>query len=207
MGASVMDLRMYFDPYKLTIYQGFRNREGRQDFFRSTRRVWAMLSVCSSLFLFAGCAEKADLVFPQISGELSVEIEGLRSDEGAALVSLFSSEDGFPDDMQKALQNLHVSISAGRAQADFPVLPYGLYAVVVLHDEDLNGKMERSWLGQPREGFGFSGRPEYNFGPPAFDDTTFLLASKFKQIVVRMRYETDRQHKQNQRRADHNGQP
>lgn len=198
---------MYFDPYKLTIYRGFRNREGRQSFFRSARRLWALLPMCCSLFLLAGCAGKTNLVFPQASGKLSVEVEGLRSDEGEALISLFPSEDGFPDDMQKAWRTLHVNIKACRAQADFPALPYGLYAVVVLHDEDLDGKMERSWLGQPREGFGFSGRPEYNFGPPAFDATTFLLASELKRIVVRMRYETDRQHKQNKRRADHNGQP
>jgi len=62
-------------------------------------------------------------------------------------------------------------------------------------------------LGQPREGFGFSGRPEYNFGPPAFDDTAFLLVSATRQIVVWVRYETERQNKQNNRRADQNGKP
>jgi len=58
------------------------------------------------------------------------------------------------------------------------------------------GRMERSWLGLPREGFGFSGRPEYNFGPLSFVDTAFLLPAKSKQVVVWMRYETDRQQKQ-----------
>lgn len=198
---------MSFNPYKLTIYHDFHNKEDLKRSSRATLFLLNLLILCAGFFLFAGCAKKIESVYPQATSTLTVEIKGFRSDKGEALVSLFSSEDGFPDDMQKAWQNLHVSIKAGRAEAEFPVLPYGLYALVVLHDEDLDGKMERSLFGLPREGFGFSGRPEYNFGPPDFDDTTFLLAAKSRQIVVWMRYETDRQNKQNKRRAGQNSKP
>jgi uncharacterized protein (DUF2141 family) len=207
MSASAMEwiLEMFLNPYKLAIYQYFRNREDMKKFFCATRSPLNLLLLCSGLVLLAGCVEKAKPVFPQATGTLSVEIRGLRSDKGEALVSLFSSKDGFPDDMGKAWQNLHVKIKEGRALADFTALPYGTYALGVLHDEDINGQMDSSWLGQPREGFGFSGRPEYNFGPPSFDDTAFLMVSKSRQIVVWMRYETERENKQNKRRTDQNG--
>jgi uncharacterized protein (DUF2141 family) len=196
---------MFLNLYKLATYQGFHNREGLKRFFCATQSLLNLLFLCSGLFLFAGCVENVKPVFPPATGTLSVEIKGFRSDKGEALVSLFSSEEGFPDDMAKVRQNLHVKIKEGRAVANYTALPYGTYALAVLHDEDLNGQMDSSWLGQPREGFGFSGRPEYNFGPPSFDDTAFLMVSKARQIVVWMRYETEREIKQNKRRTDHNG--
>lgn len=198
---------MTFCPYKLTRYQAFHNREDLKRLFCATGSLLHLLLVCSGLFLLAGCAGKTEPVFPQETGTLSVEIKGFRSDKGEALVFLFSRKDGFPEDADKAWQTLHVNIKEGRARADFFALPYGTYALSVLHDEDMDGRMETSWLGLPREGFGFSGRPEYNFGPPGFEDTTFLLVSKAKQVVIWVRYETDRQHKQNKRRADQNGKP
>jgi uncharacterized protein (DUF2141 family) len=198
---------MLFNPCKLKIYQGFHNKKELASHFCSTLMLLSLLALCSGLFLAAGCAEKIDLVASQGTGNLSVEIRGFRSDQGEALVSLFSSKEGFPEDMGKAWQNLHVKIKEGRALADFTALPYGTYALGVLHDEDMNGKMDSSWLGQPREGFGFSGRPEYNFGPPSFDDTAFLMVSKSRQLVVWMRYETERQNKQNKRRTDKDGKP
>jgi len=198
---------MLFNPSKLTIYQGFHNREKLKRYFCSTGSLLSLLVLFSAFFLFSGCAEKAEQVFPQATGNLFVEVQGFRSDQGEALVSLFSSQDGFPEDMRKAWLNLHVKIKDGRALAVFSALPYGTYALGVLHDEDINGQMDSSWLGQPREGFGFSGLPEYNFGPPYFDDTAFLMVAKSRQIVVWMRYETERQVKQNKRRTDQNGKP
>lgn len=198
---------MTFYPYKLTTYQAFHKREDLKRFFCATRCLLSRLLLCSGFFLLAGCAEKTESVFPQETGTLSVEIKGFRSDKGEALVFLFSSKDGFPENVEKAWQGLHVKIKEGRARADFLALPYGTYALAVLHDEDMDGQMASSWLGLPREGFGFSGRPEYNFGPPGFEETSFLMFAKARQMVVWMRYETDRQHKQNKRHTNQNGKP
>jgi uncharacterized protein (DUF2141 family) len=71
----------------------------------------------------------------------------------------------------------------------------------------MNGEMETFWVGQPWEGFGSSGRPEYNFGSPSFDDTVFLLTLESKKVIVWMRYEKERQNNQNKRRTDQNSKP
>lgn len=60
--------------------------------------------------------------------------------------------------MGKAWQNLHVRIKEGRALAGLTFLPGGPSR------EDMNGEMETFWVGQPWEGFGSFGGPEYNFG-------------------------------------------
>jgi hypothetical protein len=66
---------LLFNPYKLTIYQGFHNREELKRYFRSTGLLASLLVSFSGLFLFSDCAEKAEQVFPQATGSSSIEIE------------------------------------------------------------------------------------------------------------------------------------
>lgn len=161
-------------------------------FFLLGLLVWQVLTT--------GCSSKSDHTFSNQTGTLSVEIEGFQNDRGEAIVSLFSNDVGFPDVMVKAWKNLRLGIDSGRASAVFSSLPYGEYALCVLHDEDGDSQMKSSWLGQPLEGFGFSGRPEYGFGPPDFADASFVLISESREILVRMRYDTVRRETQNERR-------
>lgn len=164
-------------------------------YFSVARFLFCLLA---GLLLVTGCATSRS--FPDKMGLVSAEIEGFRNDDGEAIVSLFSADGGFPDNMAKAWHNLRLKINSGRVRAVFTSVPYGEYALCVLHDEDADSRMKSSWLGQPLEGFGFSGRPDYNFGPPDFADAAFSLLSENRQIVIRMRYATVRKEKQVERR-------
>ncbi len=194
------------NSFKLARVRGFLNSKDIKFFCWSCCYV-VMLLLClfAGLTLITGCAVKGERTYAQKTGELSVIIDGFHNDEGKAILSLFAQEDGFPDDMDKAWQNLQVKIESGRAQALFAEVPYGEYALSILHDEDGDKRMQSGWLGQPREGFGFSGRPDYNFGPPAFSDAAFLLISSTREIVARMRYDTVRQKKQIKQRTVQDG--
>ncbi len=167
--------------------------------------VLLVLCLFAVLVMITGCAVKDTRPFPQETGELSVEIQGFRNDDGEAIVSLFSVPGGFPEDTERAWQNRWVNIVSGRTHVRFTAVPYGKYALSVLHDEDADGQMKTIWLGQPLEGFGFSGRPEYNFGPPDFADASFLLVSATRKVVVWMRYDTLRKSKQGERRSTQDG--
>jgi uncharacterized protein (DUF2141 family) len=157
------------------------------------------------LALLVGCATKSSQTFAPKTSALSVQVEAFRNDKGEAIVSLFSVNGGFPDDMERAWKTLRLKIDSGRIHALFTDVPHGEYALCVLHDEDGDSQMRRSWLGQPLEGFGFSGRPEYSFGPPDFAGAAFLMISEAREIVVRMRYDTVRKEKQNERRTGQGG--
>jgi uncharacterized protein (DUF2141 family) len=52
----------------------------------------------------------------------------------------------------------------------------GKYAFKFFHDENMNDKLDTSWMGIPKEGFGFSNNPSMTFGPPSFDKTIFELS-------------------------------
>lgn len=62
----------------------------------------------------------------------------------------------------------------------------GDYALALVHDENGNGRMD-TFLGMPREGFGFSRDAPVRFGPPRFEDARFALEGS-QTLVVTMRY-------------------
>jgi uncharacterized protein (DUF2141 family) len=57
---------------------------------------------------------------------------------------------------------------AREAGVVFTHLRPGRYAVIVLHDENGNGGLDRNLLGVPVEAYGFSNGAEGFLGPPSF---------------------------------------
>lgn len=57
---------------------------------------------------------------------------------------------------------------------NFANIPPGKYAMVVIHDENMNGKLDTNWLGVPNEGYGFSNNAKALLSAPSFSDASFL---------------------------------
>lgn len=145
--------------------------------------------------------------FPAGTGTLSIFLEGFRNDQGSAIVSLFAGPRGFPDDVAASKSTVSTPIRNGKATATFADLPYGEYAVSALHDEDGDAQMATGLLGAPREGFGFSGYPDYRFGRPAYAEVSFLLVEPLREMTIVMRYETGRRQHQDEGRAAESRRP
>ncbi len=123
------------------------------------------------------------------SGNLSIEINGLRSRKGQVCLSVFDSSRGFPTKGDNALRSQCVNVDDPAAvQVTFSGLRGGSYAVAVLHDENADGQANRNRLGIPTEGFGFSRNPGLIAGPPKFGDAAFLAAGSLTEIQIQMRY-------------------
>ena len=73
------------------------------------------------------------------------------------------------------------------ATFDFDITP-GTYAISVLHDENLNEKLDKTWYGKPVEGFGISNNPKINFGPPDFRKSSISLKDKNCFVSISMKY-------------------
>lgn len=68
-------------------------------------------------------------------------------------------------------------------------LPAGEYGISVLHDENLNGKMDYNIIGVPHEGFGFSAYYHRGLRKPSFDNFSFhLKKNENLKTVVIMKY-------------------
>ena len=119
------------------------------------------------------------------TGKLTVVFKDTRNTDGNIFVSLHNSETTFPMQAEKSLtQNM---VTAKDKRMVFNNIPYGLYAVAVIHDENANGKLDTYFLGIPREGVGASNN-KMGFGPPNFKDSAFMLNEPEKTITVDIKY-------------------
>jgi len=146
------------------------------------------------IFSFVSCAPlphgEESQQLPEGSGQLILDISGLRNSDGEIFLSLYSGKNGFPNDPDVAVVNRHQDIVDQKCLIEIDNLPYGEYAVSLLHDENRDGKMDSSMLGIPKEGFGFSGNPKTKMGPPDYDDVRFLLLVPEKRLEIVVQYET-----------------
>lgn len=120
---------------------------------------------------------------------LSITARKFHGARGNAAIAIYSSADGFPDAPEKAVRKVLAPIVDDSATAVINDLEPGTYAVVVLHDENGNGKMDKSLIGRPKEGYGVSNnaRPRA-FGPPSFRDAAFVLDSSGRKLVIDIHY-------------------
>lgn len=125
---------------------------------------------------------------PASSGKVDVKVTGLRSNSGEVRVNLYNSRDGFPSNPQKAMRTLVSKIENNEAAVSFNEIPFGEYAISVLHDENNNRKMDLNWLMVPKEGVGASNNPKGAFGPPGFNDARFQVDSEEVKIDIKVIY-------------------
>lgn len=118
--------------------------------------------------------------------QLDVAVDHLRSAKGLIRVCLTADPDNFPGCVDDA-DAITRSVPAGTRSIRFDGLPFGAYAIAVIHDENSNAKLD-TFAGIPREGFGFSRNPAITFGPPRFAAARFTLRSDAETQQVRMRY-------------------
>lgn len=107
--------------------------------------------------------------------KLGITVEGVRNSRGVIGVLIFRSARGWPEDAGAAFRSQAVPARPGAVVLTFEDLPPGIYAAVVLHDENENKKLDRNFFGMPREGWGMSNNPKAHGAAPAFDRARFLL--------------------------------
>jgi uncharacterized protein (DUF2141 family) len=118
---------------------------------------------------------------------LQVHVTGFRDNNGTAGGVVFSSASGWPDNRAKAIVQGGFPIADHQAVQSFQVPP-GQYAVVVIHDENSNMKLDRNFLGIPKEGFGFSNNPRVILSAPSFQSAAAPVTCPATQLAIRLIY-------------------
>src|SRR5229473_8126093 len=103
---------------------------------------------------------------------LTVHVTGARNAKGKIGVALFQQATGFPEDTSKAVraQDVDIDTNTMSAQVVFGDLPEGVYAISVRHDENSNGKLDKNFVGIPKEGYGASNNAAKKRRAPKFDE-------------------------------------
>lgn len=120
---------------------------------------------------------------------ISVSICNLRNNKGYVLISLYKDGVGYPDNPDKAIRKAKLAIHNKQAVTSFSGLASGKYAIAILHDENDDQKMNKTFLGLPKEGYGFSNNVMGTFGPPSFSKASFTYSSgKVVSVSIKTRY-------------------
>jgi uncharacterized protein (DUF2141 family) len=125
---------------------------------------------------------------PSATGSIEIKVSGLKNTKGQLGILLFSNPDGFPSDWQKSFKNILVPISGDLATYTFTDLPYGKYAISVMHDENINKKLDANMFGIPKEGYGVSNNATGTLGPPKFQDAHFMLDKSAVSVAIKLNY-------------------
>jgi uncharacterized protein (DUF2141 family) len=135
----------------------------------SMRTAIAIATLAGTL----GAAPGASRAQPGSANSIKVIVVGLRSNDGEVDCALFNSASGFPDHLDKAIKTIKSKIEDGRAVCEFEDVASGDYAVSEFQDENGNGKLDRNFIGMPKEGVGASNDATGHMGPPKYDDARF----------------------------------
>ncbi len=115
--------------------------------------------------IFAGRAEKLKT--------LKVKIDDLDSDRGFLKAYIYSNKNDF--DNRIPYREVAYSIYDKSVELYFYNLPSdGQYAIYYFHDENSNGKVDRQWVGLPKEDNGYSGRNGRSFENALIDENDFI---------------------------------
>lgn len=123
-----------------------------------------------------------------VSGaDLTVIAENVRNAKGVVGVLVFRSNKGWPEDVGSSVQHKAVPARDGAVTLVFQGLEPATYAVVVLHDENENMKLDRSWIGKPKEGWGMSNNPKPHLSAPPFESARFTIGGP-TELKIHLRY-------------------
>jgi uncharacterized protein (DUF2141 family) len=127
------------------------------------------------------------LANPALAAELRITIQGVRSDAGEILIGLYDNADGFKNAIANAAKRgllpdssrlIGTAIRAKRGVVStvFTQLPKGRYAIIVIHDENDNGRLDENSFGVPTEGYGFGNDAQGLLSAPSFDAAAVTVA-------------------------------
>lgn len=110
------------------------------------------------------------------AGELKLELygQGLAGKHIRVAVYSAKASEQFPSD-EKFYRGVVSEAASEWLVVTVPDLPPGKYAVAAYVDTNNNGKLDKNFLGVPKEIYGFSNDARGMFGPPDFSAAVFKV--------------------------------
>ncbi len=118
------------------------------------------------------------------AADLTVQIEGMTSDEGHVLILVAADEAAWNNQAAPAASD-RLAASMPNVTAEFPSLPPGRYAIQVLHDRNGNGQLDSNVVGMPIEPYGFSNNPQV-MRKATFDEAAIELTEAGTRITIEL---------------------
>ncbi|WP_374529797.1 DUF2141 domain-containing protein [Novosphingobium sp.] len=119
---------------------------------------------------------------------LNVVVEGVRNSNGLMAVTLYADDSSKFLVKHGSLYVGRVNARAGTTRACIFVPKPGVYALALYHDENANLAFDRTGVGFPAEGFGFSNNPATLAGLPSFKSVRLNVPKAGLTTRITMKY-------------------
>jgi uncharacterized protein (DUF2141 family) len=119
----------------------------------------------------------AALIVPTgtLAGDLTIEVSGVTRDRGRIYVAVYDRADTFPISGRQLVGQV-LDPADRHVTVHFKDLTPGQYAAVAFQDSNGNGKLDKNFLGIPKEPYGFSNGARGSGGPPKFSEAAVTLS-------------------------------
>lgn len=146
---------------------------------KKTTAFGITLFICLLFILFASYTK---------AQETQIKVTDIRSGKGKIILNVFKNNDSYDKNQpykkltfdKKALVNGTLNVHFG--------LESGVYGITLIDDENEDGKINKNFVGIPKEGFGFSNFFMTKMKKPSFDDFKVDLRSLEHQIEIKVKY-------------------
>ena len=142
-------------------------------FLKITAFAFAVISNALLVF-YAHATDHTSQAIGAAPIEVTVRVQKIRSTKGKVIVAAHESSSTFPSDWARATTTASLPALSMQTDVKLRLPKAGRYAIIVIHDEDGNGKMSKNFIGLPREGYTIGTNPsELEF--PIFSRATVIL--------------------------------
>ena len=121
------------------------------------------------------------------AADITVTVSTVRNQNGEIICALFDDAESF--DKRIPLSKVVANARTPVARCVFRHVKAGIYAVTAIHDENGNGRLDKSFFGRPTEGYGVSNNHTYAMHAPRFGESKFSFPGTSDLLItIRLRY-------------------
>lgn len=119
---------------------------------------------------------------------LMVRVTGVANAKGNLTITVY------PDDADRFLAKggkllrARVPVVVPLTESCFALPAVGSYAIAVYHDANGDHDFNRTFVGMPAEGYGFSNNPVTKLGLPAFKEVRFAAKAGDNPVYIKLTY-------------------
>ena len=115
--------------------------------------------------------------------QLTIKIENIEVVEGYISIGVFNASDTF---LKKGstFKKYKIAVEDSIETIIIDDLPRGEYAFILYHDKNSDGKMNRKFIGIPKEPFGFSNNVRPKLSKPTFEACKFHLEDNLAMQIT-----------------------
>ena len=120
---------------------------------------------------------------------ITVNIQNLKTSKGEIILKVFQNQQDF--EQQKPFKSFvfqKENIAEGKLTLQCSLPVNGTYGIVLLDDKNSNGKMDKNFIGMPKEGIGFSNCELSKMRKPDFEEFKFDISNEPATVTIKIKY-------------------